>query len=301
MRRLGQRGRVGHLAIRRVGQRHELLAQQRGLPDLGVGIGRQRTSPFTATCTSASQPTSLTDSTLPTVTSLTFTADCGTRSSTSEKSTSTWYGWLPRSAPPGSGAEYRPWKPQPVSGRRPTVAATTIAAAGSRSAISSHDLPVTARAPRACRATGRCRRAAAQRRAGRRAPWRSRRRCRRWCRRPAGCSVATSAEQITAGSSGFWAAQVVPGVQRAGHRVVGVRQVLHRDRRDRQDLVQRRLLLVQHAGDVLQADHVGVDAVTVGLDESRRCRAAPWSGCSAPHPASLARRPARRSPGPAGR
>ena len=42
--------------------------------------------------------------TLPTATSLTLTADCGTRSSTSANSMVTVYGWSPRSAPPGSEA-----------------------------------------------------------------------------------------------------------------------------------------------------------------------------------------------------
>src|SRR5882762_4243343 len=86
------------------------------------------TLPFTLSLTRAYQSCSLIDSTLPTATSFTFTDDWGTRSSTFRNSTVTVYGWLPRLAPPGSGALYRPLNPQPDSSSPAAVSPATTRA-----------------------------------------------------------------------------------------------------------------------------------------------------------------------------
>ena len=56
------------------------------------------------TVTSAVKPSSRTSVTLPTLTSFTFTDDCGTRSSTSRNMMCTVTGSSPTSVPPGSGS-----------------------------------------------------------------------------------------------------------------------------------------------------------------------------------------------------
>ncbi len=70
---------------------------------LATALPGSSTSPRTSTVTTAVDRRASMSSTLPTVTSSTLTADCGTRSSTSRNCTFTEYGLSPRSAPPGSG------------------------------------------------------------------------------------------------------------------------------------------------------------------------------------------------------
>src|SRR6516225_4977519 len=68
--------------------------------------------------------------TRPTATSLTFTADCGTRSLTLVNSAVTWYGWLPRLAPPGSGMLYIPLNPPELHPATHSAVAAEISTAG---------------------------------------------------------------------------------------------------------------------------------------------------------------------------
>src|ERR1700746_1739487 len=66
--------------------------------------------------------------TRPTATSLTRTADCGTRSTTLANCAVTVYGWLPRLAPPGSGRLEIPVNPPLLQPGPPIAGAAATAA-----------------------------------------------------------------------------------------------------------------------------------------------------------------------------
>ena len=83
----------------------------------------------TRTTTRAVKPLRSIDFTLPTVTSSTFTADCGTRSRTSGNSTVTEYAPLPLPWPPGRGMLAAPLNLQPETSRHADTASAVQAVA----------------------------------------------------------------------------------------------------------------------------------------------------------------------------
>ena len=256
-----------------------------------VPAGRTRwpaasTSPLIRMVTLADQPSgaSVTLVTRPTATSLTFTAACGTRLSTSAKSAVMSYGWLPRSAPPGSGSWSIPENdgteqlPR-VRARATTTATPAPSAAPVRPIVTRALMPrpdsgwlrlvgrgagarpvpesfaVSAAVPYTVPTAGSGSAGSALRRACGTGTSRAR------CPRPPGSAgtdeVAAHADLV----------DVAAAVEGAVHRVVGVESVPGGQRRGVQRLRERGPLVDEDLGERGELVDLGLEAAAVVLDE----------------------------------